>query len=151
MADTPDIELLKDAFAIIAGIPQDAVTLDWNRNKDGVALDKGSVYHPARWLSLHPAFQERGLTASANGKQLLYKGQAEPNSVYADALTRVFGMPVLDIVSLFAERGSHLGEELKPHYTDKDIWLDRVRHYLQTHTEVPAGQVREGEPAGGPA
>jgi len=133
MTDTPDLELLKDAFAIIAGIPADAVTLDWNRNKEGEALDKGSVHHPARWLSLHPGFQERGLSASANGKQLLYKGGAEPGGVYSEALAQVFGLPIRDIISLFAERGAHLGEELRPHYTDKDVWLDRVRHYLQTH------------------
>lgn len=133
MAATPDYELLKDAFAIIGGIPPEAVTLDWTRNKDGAALDNGTVYHPALWLSLHPAFQERGLTVSEKGKQLLYHGEAAPDGKYSEVLAQLFGLPVVEVVNLFVERGAHMGEEQKIHHTDKDIWLDRVRHYLTTH------------------
>jgi hypothetical protein len=133
MADTPDYELLKDAFAIIGGIPPDAVTLDWTKSKDGEALDKGALYHPARWLSLHPAFQKRGLTASENGKQLLYPGAAASGRSNSEVLAQLFGIPVSDAINLFVERGAHMGEGQKIHHTDKDIWLDRVRHYLTTH------------------
>lgn len=140
MADTPDYELLKDAFAIIAGIPPDAVTLDWTKNKDGEALDKGSVYHPARWLSLHPAFQERGLTTSENGRQLIFKGVAAQDGLYSDALAQLFRLPVSDIINLFVERGARMGEEHKIGHTDKDIWLDRVRHYLTTHGAIKPSQ-----------
>jgi hypothetical protein len=143
MADTPDYELLKDAFAIIAGIPPDAVTLDWTKNKDGASLEKGSVYHPARWLSLHPSFQERGLSASENGKQLRYNGVEGTEGVYSEALAKVFALPIQDVINLFVERGAHMGEEQKLHYTDKDIWLDRVRQYLSTHGAVKPAGVRE--------
>lgn len=140
MADTPDYELLKDAFAIIAGIPPEAVTLDWTKNKDGESLDKGAVYHPARWLSLHPTFQERGLSAAENGRQLLFKGEAAPESLYSEPLARLFGLPVSDVIHLFVERGAHMGEEHKLGHTDKDIWLDRVRFYLTTHGAIKPSQ-----------
>lgn len=136
MDEAPNYELLTDAFTIIGGIPPDAVTLDWFKNKDGEALDKGAVYHPARWLSLHPKFQEQGLTASENGKYLLFKGERAPGGVYSEALAQLFNIPVPEVINLFVERGAHMGEGHKVHHTDKDIWLDRVRQYLTSHGAI---------------
>jgi hypothetical protein len=124
--------LLREAYAIIAGIPDEAISLDWNRAKEGPSLTEGTVFHPARWLALHPSFKDKGLSLSDNGKQLLFKGQTSTSGTYSEPLAHVFGLPVSDIVGLFAERGTRMGES-NPADSDKDIWQNRVRNYLATH------------------
>jgi hypothetical protein len=137
MSDTPNYGLLKKAFAIIDGIPAEAINLDWNRTKEGPSLTEGTVFHPARWLAIHPTFEEKGLTVSENGKQLLFNGQASHSGTYSEPLAQVFRLPVSDIVSLFAERGTRMGES-SPSDSDKDIWKRRVRNYLEIHGQLSA-------------
>jgi hypothetical protein len=132
MADSPDYGLLKEAYAIVDGIPAEAITLDWNKTKEGPSLVEGTVFHPARWLAIHPDFQKLGLSMAENGKHLLFNGQSAAGGTYSDPLAQVFGLPVSDIVSMFAERGTRMGESI-PTLTDKDVWQNRVRSYLETH------------------
>lgn len=135
MSDTPDYELLKDAYAIIDGIPYDAISLDWTRTKEGPSLTEGTVYHPARWLACHPGFQERGLSVSENGKHILFQGQSFAGGAYSESLAQLFGLSIGDVVSLFAERGTRMGEANLAD-SDKDIWQRRVLSYLEAHSTL---------------
>jgi hypothetical protein len=135
MSDSPNYELLKDAYAIIGGIPQEAINLDWSRSKEGLSLTDGTVFHPARWLALHPSFQERGLSVSENGKQILYQGQTFAGGAYSESLAQLFGLSPGDVISLFAERGTRMGEA-NLEDTDKALWLRRVLSYLQSHGQL---------------
>jgi hypothetical protein len=135
MSDTPDYELLKDAYAIISGIPPEAISLDWTRSKEGPSLTEATVFHPARWLALHPDFQARGLSMSENGKQVLYKGQTFAGGAYSESLAQLFGMSAGDVIGLFAERGGQMGEANLDD-SDKSLWQRRVLSYLQAHGQV---------------
>lgn len=137
MSDAPYYELLKDAYAIIDGIPADAISLDWTRTKEGPSLTDGTVYHPARWLACHPEFQERGLSVSENGKHILFQGQSFAGGAYSESLAHLFGLTIGDIVSLFAERGTRMGEANLAD-SDKSIWQRRVLNYLETHSRSTA-------------
>lgn len=135
MSDTPNYDLLKDAYAIIGGIPAEAITLDWNRSKEGTSLTDGTVFHPARWLTMHPSFQELGLSVSENGKYILYKGQSFAGGAYSESLAQVFGLSVGDVVGMFAERGTQMGESNRDD-TDKALLMRRMKSYLQTHGQL---------------
>lgn len=137
MSDKPNYGLLKTAYALIDGVPDRAISLNWSRPKEGPELTTDTVFHPARWLALHPTFRVRGLTLSGNGKQLLFKGRATSNSVYSEALAQLFGIPVEDAVGLFAERGTRIGESSSAD-SDKDVWLNRVRNYLLVKGQLNA-------------
>lgn len=132
MDPKPNYELLREAYDVISGIPSEAISLDWTRGKAGRALSDGSVHHPARWLAHHPTFSNRGLTVSDNGKNLLFEGEPGTSGAYSEPLAKLFGLPLLDIIGLFAERGARMGESL-PTLTDKDVWMQRVESYLATH------------------
>lgn len=135
MSDTPNYELLKDACAIIGGIPPAAISLDWNRSKEGLSLTEGTVFHPARWLALHPSFQELGLSVSENGKHILYQGQSFAGGAYSESLAQLFGLSAGDVVGLFAERGTRMGEA-NLNDSDKALWLRRVTSYLRSHGQL---------------
>jgi hypothetical protein len=136
----PDYELLHTAYTVIGGIPPQAISLDWTRNKRGPSLSDGTVYHPACWLAQHPRFAELGLALSDNGKHLLFRGQAGSSGAYSEPLAQLFDLPLSDILGLFAERGARMGESL-PTLTDKDVWMQRVESYLAAHAPHRA---REG-------
>jgi hypothetical protein len=66
----PNFELLRDAFAIIDGIPKRAFDLDMWRTK-GAGPSCGTIACAGGWLAMHPAMNERGLKpAEWNGQPM---------------------------------------------------------------------------------
>lgn len=93
METNPNYELLKQAYAIIDGIPETAIALGGIRTKEGATLAEGTVCSPEGWLALHPTFNEHGLTMSADGKELRFNGEADSGAVTNSTRwsTRMYG------------------------------------------------------------
>lgn len=123
MSTTPDYELLKDAHAIIDGIPDKAVSFGVPCAIRGPGLDDGTVCSPEGWLSLHPTFNALGLSMASDGRSLQFNG--EPMSAVS-AMAQVFRIPEEEAARLFGERSIFLGTQA----SDKELWLSRVRHHV---------------------
>jgi hypothetical protein len=126
---TPDYELLRDAHAIIDGIPDTAVAFGKPCTTRGPSLDNGTVCSPEGWLALHPQFIARGLTLAPDGTSLLFNGE---RMAPVAAMGRVFGLPEDEAARLFGERSMFAGEETATHASDKQLWLRRVRHHIHS-------------------
>lgn len=139
MDTTPSIERLKDAYAIIDGIPEEAICLDAPRTASGPALDRGTICSPAGWLVQHPLFAPFGLSISRDGRTLQSNGE---DIAVAAAMAALFDIPVRHAASLFGRRtepahGQNHGK------SDKAVWLGRVRRYLSG--ELPEKAPETGE------
>lgn len=131
----PDFELLKDAYAIIDGIPEAAIALDKLVSARGEALDKGTVCSPAGWLAQHPKFMERGLALSDDGNALLWNGKPAGEDAYAQVMARVFGLQEVEAERLFADRRTYtLGDDSG--LSDKRLWLHEMRDFLRENGEI---------------
>ncbi len=130
------IELLRDAYAVIDGIPARRIALyTWQSprgmvkyypitakfKKTADEIDCGTLACAAGWLCLHPKFQELGLRVSREGDPTL----ADNARVHGfDALARVFHITEPQAYRLFrlasaAPVGQH-----------KSIWLDRCLNLI---------------------
>lgn len=129
------IELLKDAYEIIDGIPAKRVFLNSWQNplgglqhltqwgpettsykKTAAQIDCGTLACAAGWLCLHPKFQALGLMVNRDGDPAL---ASNPNSYGYAALARVFHITHTQAATLF---GLAFSARSSAH---KSIWLDR--------------------------
>ncbi|MEZ2310824.1 hypothetical protein AB6809_29690 [Paraburkholderia sp. RCC_158] len=136
----PNFELLKDAYAIIDGIPDDNLALNRWRTKDQ-GSSCGTIACAAGWLTLHPKFQELGLGVKRTecdqsmGPWPSFAGQTR-----IDALAVLFRLEFEDAYGLFGERWNTPARDLglREQATDKEIFLARVLKFLSKH-----GQLKE--------
>lgn len=135
MENGPNFELLKDAYAIIDGIPENAIALGELQSARGESLDRGTICSPAGWLAQHPKFNEYGLVLSDDGTQLLLDGKADPNASTAEIMARVFALPLPDAERLFADKGTYALED-DAGLGDKRLWQHEVREYLKEHDKL---------------
>lgn len=126
---TPDYELLKDAYAIIDGIPDTAIAFGQPCTARGPKLEDGTICSPEGWLSQHPAFNALGLTMSPDGSGLQFNGETMPAVA---AMGQVFRLSEEEAARLFGERSIFLSEESTSDISDKQLWLTRVRHHIHT-------------------
>lgn len=137
METGPDFELLKDAYAIIDGIPETAIALDKLQSARGETLESGTICSPAGWLAQHPAFQERGLSLSEDGSQLLLNGEPADTTSPAPIMAQLFRLPEVDAERLFGDRNTYtLGDDSG--LSDKRLWLHEVREFLKEHGQIEA-------------
>ncbi|OWW20562.1 hypothetical protein AYR66_14755 [Noviherbaspirillum denitrificans] len=135
MDTAPDFELIKDAYAIIDGIPETAIDLDQLVSARGETLEHGTVCSPAGWLAQHPAFNAAGLTLSDDDSRLQLSGE-EPRDPAA-ILAQVFRLQPMDARHLFADRMTYtLGDDSG--LSDKRLWLREVREFLKQHGQLDA-------------
>lgn len=135
MDTSPDFELLKDAYAIIDGIPETAIALDQLQTARGELLEKGTVCSPVGWLAQHPKFMERGLALSEDGTHLMLHGVPADSDSYAYVMARIFDLQQVDAERLFADRRTYtLGDDSG--LSDKRLWLHEVREFLKAHGEL---------------
>lgn len=128
----PNFKLLKDAYAIIGGIPQKAINLDEIQAKEGESLGCGTICCAAGWLGHHPKFRALGLgVEKGSGAPLLLDGKA---TYFADALAEVFDISDSDAEDLFCS--SYNLADANSGFTHKQIWLKRVRDYLKSHGQL---------------
>lgn len=134
MDTTPNFELLKDAYAVIDGIPETAIDLDKLVSARGETLEHGTVCSPAGWLAQHPKFIELGLSLSEDDSRLLLDGEPVDDSPAA-VLARVFGLQPADAEHLFSDRNTYtLGDDSG--LSDKRLWLREMRDFLKQHGQL---------------
>jgi len=132
---TPDFELIKDAYAIIDGIPETAIDLDKLVSARGETLEHGTVCSPAGWLAQHPKFLERGLSLSDDDSRLQWAGEPAEDESPAAVLARVFRLQPRDAEHLFADRNTFtLGDDSG--LSDKRLWQREVREFLKHHGQL---------------
>lgn len=137
MKNQPNFTLLREAYAIIGGIPEEKVDL-WRVIDMGESLGCGTIACAAGWLSQHPTFKALGLGLRGS-TQLTYKGLKNASG-YSGAMAGVFNLTQPVAYDLFS--GSHRGD-----ISDKEEWLLRVRTYLKEHKQLSADCRARGEAA----
>lgn len=133
----PNFELLKDAYAIIDGIPEHLINLSYIVSEKGESPACGTICCAAGWLAHHPQFQALGLSCSPDGGMLLLHGSSNYLGVYADQLAEVFGISYTDAADLFDSADRF---EIAKHGTHKQIWLNRMWRYLDAHKQLTPAQ-----------
>jgi|GEM_PF-1759375 len=140
-AMTPKYELLKDAYAIIDGIPDKVVNLNHVVSEKGESLDCGTIACAAGWLGMHPKFNKLGLSVVQGGlggfRLHLDSGSAADNArAYSGQMAKVFNLPHADALKLFNARQYHERAGGWRALTDKQVWLRRVREYLKEEGQL---------------
>jgi hypothetical protein len=133
-----NFELLKEAYAIIDGIPKRRFDLDRlavpkrpgkHSDEQPLRAECGSVACAMGWLAMHPLFRAMGLWVSRRG--VLYLNSVEVDYDYAAA--RVFNLDRRDAANLFCQATVFEEEEFGDH---KSIWQTRVRLFLEQHHQL---------------
>lgn len=132
MDANPNFELLKDAYAIIDGIPDDRVSLHSIMSVRGESLACGTICCAAGWLAHHPKFQVLGLGVLSDGSRLTFK-EMQPYGSYVAQIAQLFNLPEIDAEVLFNMRQHHEWQGDWADLTQKQVFLRRVREYLQRH------------------
>jgi hypothetical protein len=138
----PNFELLRDAYAIIDGIPESYFALDqWREDRPC-----GTVACAAGWLMQHPQFQVLGL----RDKRLDHSPYHCPvfnvgitQFVGFSAMAHVFNLSLDDADDLFDSEVTRLDADYEHPIamigvSDKDRWKARVRKYLKQHGQPVA-------------
>jgi len=138
---TPNFELLKDAYAIIEGIPEGNFHLDtWRTRDEGASC--GTIACAGGWLTLHPKFRELGLGVDSYDFPNRFNNFPTFNGeTHNKALARFFGITESDADDLFRQRTRYEREG-----TDKELFLRRLRSFL-----AKRGQLKEQLEAAGAA
>ncbi|HYD62006.1 MAG TPA: hypothetical protein VEC35_16695 [Noviherbaspirillum sp.] len=137
MDTATDFELLKDAYAIVDGIPETAIDLDRLVTARGETLAHGTVCSPAGWLAQHPKFVELGLALAEDDSRLLLRGDPPVDESPAAVMAKVFGLSLGEAAHLFADRNTYtLGDDSG--LSDKRLWLREVRDFLKQHGQLDA-------------
>ncbi|MDQ7981911.1 hypothetical protein QYH69_32325 [Paraburkholderia sp. SARCC-3016] len=123
---TESFPLLRDAYAIIAGIPESRFDLCLWRSGGNTANECGTIACAGGWLAMHPKFHALGLQAGEDGMPRT-KGARNYG-----ALAEVLGIDRMDAQQLFCSATFH--SSLNPPnadlLSDKERWLARVRNFL---------------------
>jgi hypothetical protein len=127
-------ELLKEAYAIIDGIPKrrfnlNRIAVPKHKHDDGdkpMRARCGSIGCAIGWLAMHPTFNAMGLWVDRQGR--LHLGTETTDFVWAARY--IFGLDSYDAIEIFTEaskyeRGDH-----------KSIWRTRVRSFLEQHHQL---------------
>lgn len=126
----PNYELLKDAYAILAGIPSAAYNLNSIRERRGESLACGTIACGFGWLGMHPQFQALGLH-TAGYMDLRVRGNT---CGVGTAAHKIFGVTVSDGLDLFGTAYvRRLQDAGKSH---KKVLLNRIMKYLEDHGQV---------------
>jgi hypothetical protein len=138
----PNFERLRDAFAIIDGIPKKAFDLDMWVSQRGKNKSCGTIACAAGWLAMHPKMNGFGLTNSMGGAPE-FKGLTS----FA-ALREFFHLNYRE-GDLFEAAGSgYADNELPKHVrvalSDKQLWKRRVLRLFQAYNEPFDPKVGEG-------
>lgn len=133
-----NIELLREAYAVIDGIPDNRFNLNEiasNTCNDAISYQLGTVAHncgtvacAAGWLGMHPKFRALGLNTTRNG-YIKWNGSMS----FSEVLAHVFECSTAEALALFEERTEKECEGKYSEMSHKRIWQARVRKYLKKH------------------
>jgi hypothetical protein len=147
----PNFKLLREAAAIIDGIPSKLFDLNLIMQADeleatdlrpvsaGTAKNCGAIGCAIGWLGTHPDFNALGLEtlpAYAEEGGVCWQGKARG---YNGAAAALFGINYGDARNLFAGIGSSDYDAdfqfERPNATSKQVFKNRVRRFLAEHSE----------------
>ena len=119
----PNLNLIKEAYAIVAGIPPEAISLGQWTTQEGPSLAEGTVCCPGTWLTKYPGFRERGLFDDGRGRPAYgeYRGYA--------ALGAFFKIDTDMAKNLFRISDTPAWKKL----SDKQIFLARMDAFLNRY------------------
>lgn len=129
-----NFELLKHAYRVIEAIPDNVIDLD----QIMVSNSCGTCCCAAGWLAQNWAFKDLGLglpelnARCRIGAELLINGE---DRRFDAAMAKVLGTDCGTAYTLFCPRGEENWGEFDLPLTDKQLWLRRVRNYLEEHGE----------------
>ena len=119
--------LLRKAYAIIDGIPEDRFDLSsilHGGNPNPHAC--GTIACAAGWIAMHPDFQELGLTLTSYGS-ILFNGHAKGCWI---VMAEILGITVHDSIIIFDGRNDFERRGKLGKLSDKELWKYRVRKFL---------------------
>lgn len=118
MQMTETYPLLREAYAVIDGIPQEQFSLaSWSNGKQPSC---GMIGCGGGWLASYPPFIERGLH--------MVRGEPCYKRKYAfEALAEFFGIKYSDANMIFTNWG------ISSIHSDKEEWKRRVKRFLEFH------------------
>lgn len=135
------IDLLKDAYEIIDGIPTQHFNLNRWVHEDGASCSTngcGTIACAGGWLALHPKFNELGLRMKwnrGNGRgyntQVVTYGSGSVSAF--EALAKVFNIAEQDARKLFSAA----------YHSDYDQAIFRVRGNNISHKELFKSRVKK--------
>jgi hypothetical protein len=153
----PKYALLREAYAIVGGIPEHAFWMNSILERKGVSLSCGTVACALGWLGMHPKFQAKTGLATVSRTSLNSSGSTtfknkpmwydvaaadvfgitmnEAAQLYDVAAADVFGITMNEAAQLF---GVAKHDELKRWGTHKEVFLARVRNFLGTRGQLTA-------------
>jgi hypothetical protein len=129
---TPNYELLKDAYAIIDGIPDEYFDLEKIVKNDTKHVGCGTIACAAGWLGLHPKFNELGYTVNVNSGITVASFKNATYGGFYDSLVHLFNIPYSTAMNLFcASYDSRFDSKVKSSISHKEMWKNRVVAYLK--------------------
>jgi hypothetical protein len=134
----PKYALLREAYAIVGGIPEHAFWMNSILERKGVSLSCGTVACALGWLGMHPKFQAKTGLATVSRTSLNSGGSTTFKNKpmwYDVAAADVFGITMNEAAQLF---GVAKHDELKRWGTHKEVFLARVRNFLGTRGQLTA-------------
>ncbi|CAG9229289.1 hypothetical protein [Burkholderia vietnamiensis] len=141
----PNFELLRDAFAIIDGIPEHVFDLEAWTVQGGSRLSCGTIACAGGWLARHPKFVDLGLDINNDGDVCLRTNEGESSF---GALSKVFSLyGEEEDIFMTRRRGYRDGElslDMLAKMTDKQLWKRRVLRLFQEYSEPFDPKVGEG-------
>ena len=125
--------LLRDAYAIIDGIPADRFYLNSWRLTGKSAQDCGTIACAAGWLAMHPTMRDCGLRNDREGAPI-FKNSLGISQFDYQALAKFFCMTVAQAQDIFCprwRRSAYNPVKAIEKYSDKELWKFRVRKFLE--------------------
>jgi hypothetical protein len=122
----PNFELLKDAYAIIDGIPEKNINMDrWRKFDHGTTC--GTVACAIGWFTLHPQFKALGLEYdnSRSGTEVIRFNSSRGFYAIGD----LFNITYDEAFGLFGPAP----DETTDH---KTVALKRIREFLEKHGQL---------------
>lgn len=130
--NTESYPLLRDAYAIIDGIPDNRIDLAQWRKVGRSPHSCGTIACAAGWLSMHPDMKDRGLLSGSGGMPK-FRNESGYFSYCYEALAIMFGIDRRSASDIFCTRfmGGRLDPENAGQLSDKELWKARVRNFLK--------------------
>lgn len=126
----PNYTIMREAYAIIGGIPEHAFDLSSVVSRTGESLECGTIACAAGWLAMHPTFKARGIRLV---KECVEYKNVRCYTAYTEAMAAVFKIDGAEADYLFGSRTEPPGWG-----TDKEVWLKRMYKFLDENDELTA-------------
>lgn len=129
-----NLELLREAYAIIDGVPahrMDLSFVSYNSSGDPTSIHHcGTIGCAIGLLAMHPRFQALGMylyTPPHDDPEWGHSATLKGARGYEEVAVEIFDVDMEDAYRLFRPSQEH---ERQQYDNDKAVWLARVRGYL---------------------